>query len=270
MNEPIDNNDMIVKYLADKMTPEERRSFEDKLKADDNLRNELKELSYIYTGTFILDSINTGHIDSESLVDYAENPSSFDKDSYDEIRSHIETCADCREEFELCRQTYADSRVDPERTGESLFAKIGRALFTPRLIFRPVYGMLLLVLLSIPIYLSTSIFLAKHAETITCRIESGTRATGIENYIIVKSNTKTVRLKFMIPVSNECIYDFMLYDPENKLRLTKHNNIPQKRFTFEVLTTYLIPGNNLLVVKELKNDVEQESFELYFNVEFEN
>jgi hypothetical protein len=251
------------------MTPEERRSFEDELKADDNLRNELKELSYIYTGTFILDSINTGHIDSESLVDYAENPSSFDKDSYDEIKSHLETCKECREEFELCRQTYADSRVDPEKTGESLFERIGRTILAPRLVFRPVYGMLLLVLLSIPIYLSTSIFLAKRAETITCRIESGTRATGIENYIIVKSNTKTVRLEFMIPVRNDCIYDFMLYDPENRLKLTKHDNIPQKHFTFEVPTTYLIPGDNLLVVKELKNGVELENFELYFNVEFD-
>ena len=270
MNESNDNKDMILKYLTGKMTLEERQSFEEKLKSDQDLKNELQELSYIYTGLFILDSINTGHIDPKTLIDYAEKPSSFDKGNLDELRSHIESCEECREELELCRQTCISSKVEREKMGKSLFEKIGRVLFTPRLIYRPVYGILLFVLLAIPVYFSTSLFLANRDETVTCRIESGTRAMGIENYIIIKSNTKTVRLEFMIPVRNDCIYDFVLYDQKNKLKLTKHDNFPQKRFTFEVPTAYLTQGINFLVVKELKHGVEQESFELFFNVEFGN
>lgn len=270
MDKLFDNKELIRKYLGGKMSPEENREFESRLKSDNNLKAELGELSEIYTGLTILDSIDSGHIKPEVLAAFAEQSSILDKNSHNEIKAHLDSCTECSEELELCRKADLTAKGILEKTDISFFEKIHQFLFGPRVTFRPVYGVILLIILAIPIYFSTTFMLSGRIDTITCKIESGTRALGTENNFIVKSGTKTVNLEFIIPVRNDCIYDFLLFDTEKNLKLTKHNNSPQKVFSFEVLADYLAPGINYLVVKEFKNDLEQESFELFFSVEFDD
>ena len=99
MNVDNEHNNLIINYLTGQLSTGEKVSFEAELESNEDLSEELRELSHIYMGLDIYDRVRSNHIESYLLAVYADNPSEIDKPTKKEIEDHLNTCPNCREEF---------------------------------------------------------------------------------------------------------------------------------------------------------------------------
>ena len=260
MEENLTHIERIRKYLAGEMTPEERQDFESKTKEDKDLRELLTDLSILYKGEDLLQSIEADHIDSQQLALYAENQSSLPNDTQTNIRQHLKSCPECREELALCRKTLDTIKPLKPDTSKSWLARMMDSLLTPRPILRPVYAAAVLFIIAVPIYLIVfGTFRAEQVATVS-HLEPVARST-IDSIktVTLSSEIKLVPLEFYVPLPIEqdsaLYYDFELFDSKTNLILALPNNPPKKPFALDVPRSYLSAGDYTLKVWKVENGI---------------
>jgi hypothetical protein len=263
-----EHDDRILRFIGGRLGPDEQREFEAELRNNPALEEEVKELSLLKVGVFTWDHINQGHIDSETLVTYAEDPNKLDSSEVEKIKSHLKICSDCREELKLTDQTFKlmnyERAIPPEPI--SIFRKIREFLFLPRL--SPAYGMIILLLLIVPMVIFVPHLAQQGGETQICSIKPGVRDLGTENNIILNRDKRIVKIEFTLPIIDDATYDFELYDSGRRKLLTRHNNPAEIPFAFVIPTVYLQEGRYTLRVVEYENSKKLGSSELEFNISF--
>jgi len=212
------------------------------------------------------DTINQGHIDSETLVNFAENRSALGSSKILEINNHLKSCHDCSEELKLAENTFKAVPIEPV----SIFEKIREFFFTPNWAIKPVAGMIIILMLIVPM-MTFLPFLADQGDNMQiCSIKPGVRDVGVENNIILNRDKRIVKIEFTLPIIEEAknTYDFELFDPDRRKLLTRHNNPAQSPFAFVIPTVYLQNGKYTLWVVEFENGKELDRHELIFNISF--
>lgn len=253
MEENLTHIERIRKYLAGEMTPEERQDLESEIKENKNLRELLTDLSILYNGEELLQSIDTDHIDSQQLALYAEDQSSLPPQVQTNLRQHLKSCPECREELELCRKAL-------DRTKQGWLARMMAFLLTPRPMLRPVYMAAVLLIIAVPVYFLTfGDFRADQVAKVSY-LEPVTRsAIDTIKTITLEPGTKLVPLEFYVPLPIEydstLCYDFELYNEKADLVLARPANPPRKPFAIDVPRSYLTAGDYTLKVWKVENGI---------------
>ena len=253
MEENLNNIERIRKYLAGKMTPDEHQEFESEIKGNRELQELVTDLAILYKGEDLLQSIDADHIDSQQLALYAENQSSLPSDIQANIRKHLKSCPECREELALCRKAL-------NATKRGWLARMISFLLTPRPMLRPIYVAAVLIIIDVHVYLiSFGAFRAEQVAKVS-HLEPVTRSiTDTITTISLKPETKLVPLEFYVPLPIEydstLFYDFELYDEEADLVLTRPANPPHKPFALDVPGSYLSAGDYTLKVWKVENGI---------------
>jgi hypothetical protein len=259
MNELDNKSDQIQKYLAGQMPADERLRFENELKSNEGLKSEVEELRSLLLGIFVEDELSVGHLDSEQILRYAIESAKIDKTLRGEIENHLAKCPDCREEVELCQETLKMNLVGMPVEEKSFLKRIYEFLFTPRVAWRPIYGVAILILLMLPSYMMIQHYSGVPAEISRFRIaEPGVRGLTNENLIVLNNKEKLVRLEFVVPIIKNRLYSFELCDSMQKIIFALPYNKAQEIFAIEVPTSYLGQGDYTLVVKEYAGNLKQQ------------
>lgn len=259
--------ELIPAYLAGKIGSADRAALEAKLKESQQLQNELAELKQLQMGLTALEAASAGHIDSQLLARYAADPGELDEEIRKEIEDHIESCDECREELLISRPVVSRAAVTAQERKRSLVLAWLKWLVSPRLAVRPVYGLIALVVLALPIaYLGLQDSAEGMAQATYEIIPAGARDLRSMNDIVIRPDVAIVQLRFMVPVLDDCVYDFELYDADDRLVLARYDNPPQKSFDLKLRGCDLVDGTYTLRVKELKDKRELDTFRFRLNV----
>ncbi len=262
MNNYDEHEEMIPDFLAGKLDDQTRLGFEARLAADQKLQDAVTEYRRLAQGLAVIDSINRGHIDTHKLISFADEPNALSPGERTEIEHHLSSCADCREELNLCRPP-----VTEPASQKSAFAQALAWLFSPRPALRPIHVIALICILVIP----QAYYFASNDPTTQAaspfRLESTSRDLEPANDFIINPDQTLVLLEFVVPVIDDRVYDFELFDSEGNLIFAKPSNQPENILAVEIPTTYLQDGRYQLRVIELDaNQNPTETFEYEFKV----
>ncbi|MFZ5979876.1 MAG: anti-sigma factor family protein [Candidatus Zixiibacteriota bacterium] len=267
-----DHNDIIIKYLSGKLTDEERQSFETELESNEDLREELQELSHIYIGLDVYDRVMTNHIDSRLIAIYADNPSEIDGPTKKEIEDHLNSCRDCREELELCRQACVNKSEPSSEPVESIWTRIKDIFFVPSMALKPVWVVTLLLLAAIPTYFSLTGVRTTTDLVQTVTLEAAVRDSSAQNRVTITSGVAVLSLRIPIPALDNARYDFELYNGDGRLLLTLSDRClspAQNIFAFDIPVSYFTSeGNYVLKVVEITDTGIKYLDSYYFQVVF--
>lgn len=255
MNDKDKLSDWIPRYLNRQLSDSEQEEFERELSRNDDLRAEVLEMSRIHIGLHVSDCIESGHIRSELLVSFAENPNRLNKNVRDEINEHLHLCNECSEELEFCRQSFEQAKNvagDPSRGG---FTNLFRAVFKPQMMIRPVTAYAAVMLLVVFGYFGVQQVTQSEIGVTVFELDpSAARGQEGENIIIVDEISKVVRLEFRIAIQGET-YSLAITRPDGTVVISKPSSItpahPQNTFAFEIPTSYLPTGWYYLKVNEM-------------------
>jgi len=274
-------NSKAIRFLSDKMEPNEREEFERELENDQNLANLINDLKLIDEAGNISKNILGDHLSRELITQYCDNPNDLNDGELNKLQIHLKSCNTCQKKVEFCTkindmiQIVDQSRLKTTKTthdSDSLFKRIANFLFTPQFVFRPALGLGLIILLIIPAVYFMSSGEFSHDPY---KLKAVTRATESRNVVTIDPDQEMVSLEFRVHVIENLIYDFEIYDSESNLIILKPSNkalfdpesdMP-KPFILEIPSSYLLKGNYRLVVKEYENSIVQDTFIIIFEVE---
>lgn len=98
--------DLLPLYVAGTLAPDQRRDVESMLSADATLRADLHFWRSVSQITRSRENRGPGgHVDSQTLVQYADGDSAIDQYTRDGILSHLHDCPDCRNDLELLQRS---------------------------------------------------------------------------------------------------------------------------------------------------------------------
>jgi len=268
-NKEDDHSRKILDYLSGKMDEAERRAFDEELSRNDELKEILADFRFAETGAAIFDRIESGHISSELLLTYSENPQSLDKKDITAIEKHLKICKQCREDLEFCRHDLpAQTDMETEGIWKNLFLAISY-LFKPQPAFRPVYGLALVLAIVIPAFIFYPGGDFDKGYISSFNIQPGTRDIGTVNNIVISPVDRFIELSFTIPVIEDRYYIINLFNSDSLPVLTGYEYNPDDQFEIDIPVSYLSEGNNYIVVGEFEGDIEQDRFNFIFTVRYQ-
>lgn len=251
--------EMIPAYLTGKLSQDERKELEARLKDSRELRNTIEEYRGLASGLRLLDAATAGHPEAKLLIQYVDSPDSLKPEDRSGIKQHLENCPECRDLALMCQPV-------PPVPPESFFARLLNWLMIPRLM-RPAYVAILLALMAAPLAWVSFRPSSPALSEVQVTLKPTTRDVRSANTMKIEPGATVVRLEFAVPVIEDRRYDFKLYDPEGRLMFTQHDNAPNKLLALEVPASYFDAGIYTLRIIELEAGVEQqESFEFHLNV----
>lgn len=204
-------------------------------------------------GLRVLEGVSKGHIDSQTLAEYAFDPEDFSKEKQTDIEEHLKSCAQCRNDHTTCQVAET-----PVAEKDSFLKNLFSWFFAPQLGLRPAVGLALIVLLAVPLSYFAVPYLNVDTGVASCKVEAmgGRNHLKTENVFEIAQDDQIARLEFKIHSYDSAMYDFELYNDKNQKLLTKYSNTPEKPFIFDVPVSVLNPGNHILIVREYENGVE--------------
>jgi len=259
--------ELIPAYLSGKIDPVDREAFETRLRDNQQLQDELVELRQMQMGLTILEAVCGGHIDSELLVKYASVPDDIDEETRDEVKSHLEVCEQCQEELHMCQHAMPGVVEKFRESKQNLVITILNWLVTPRLVMRPVYVAVTLLILVLPLaYVSLQRGIDEMSVAAYEIVPAGARDLRSVNDIVITPDIELVELRFVLPVLEDRRYDFELYDVDQRLVFARYDNPPQKAFDLKLQSSDLVNGIYILRVKELADRQERNRFDFRLRV----
>ena len=227
------HEDMIPAYLAGKLPDEKRQELEARLAECQELRETLKEFHQLYSGMAVMDAASSGHIDSEQLVAYSDDPGSFTPALRENIENHLDDCADCREELKLCRDIPAVTDSD-----QGWIASMLQWFMTPRVALRPAYVVAAVCLLILPQVYMVATRDSFRPSVAELHLQGVTRDVVSTNILEIRPDNKITHLEFVLPVLKDRRYDYELHNSDGQLLFVKPNNPPKDVLAVEIPSTY--------------------------------
>ncbi len=270
MNNKDDIRDLIPAFLNGELSAESKREFETALAEDQDLAEEVADIAQLRHGLALHDVVAADHIESETLALYAEDKSSLTKGAVVAIEKHLVTCADCRDELNMCRLAISAATSGTEEQ-PGLLARILRVIFPTRLSLQPTAAYVAVALLVVGTFFVTRNFLPFSPGTVTSSLSSTTlRGLETDNLITVTPEAEVVRLEVMLPTIENRYYDITVRDSADAPVMTLHHQRHAMPFVVEVPAEYLAVGeHSLLVVEEslsADDPSRPETFEIDFTV----
>jgi len=273
-------SDMIPAYLANRMSVDERQSFDLELSRNKALRKEVRDLAPIYQSVMIADQLGSGHVEAHSLVAFAEGSEGLDEATRYKIEAHIELCPECRERVELCRSA-ADSikafvwRMPGSAFSERWFKRVTDLMFPARIVLRPLHMYCTVAALAVLLIFAgvqwDSDRVAVQSFNIRHVAERGVDGSDELSTIAVAPSCEYIELTVSIDIKIGCHYRWELFNHEAQ----SHPNTPYVRDTTPVAllipVDYLVEGTNTRRVSEVlrAGDIHKpDTSSIDFNVSF--
>ncbi len=251
MNDFDKYEDLLPEYLSGRLSENQVRELEQQLENNPELRSALDELRRLSIGLAVFDAAAAGHIDSARMVAYSDDPDGFGEVERREIESHLEECAECREELSLCRAV-PDTETEPR----SVLAGFLQWFLTPRVHLRPAAVVAILCLLVAPQVYYVAVRDGAAPARAEFRLESASRDVRLANNLAINPEAALIEMEFVIPARKGCQYDIALYDATGEIVFTRPGYPAQNLLAVEIPTSYLEDGRYQLKVFELGTDAE--------------
>lgn len=255
---PLDElRDLIPRFLVGKLSPQENEAFRLGISEYPELNNETEELKNLKAGLDIYEQAAQEHIRSEDIVAYARTSQELSGEVIAEIENHLTGCGSCREAADLSRKAFAIDIVPKPQEDRpllrSLLRKLQEFLFPPRLVFRPIYAYVALLLLILPAYLGIhSLTNVGESAAVVDIHTSGLRGASTENIAVVDQSTRTLQLKFpAFPAKRNHLYNLQLRDMDNRVVVAWYGKSMTASTVCEVSTASLTAAQYSLEIDEL-------------------
>ena len=272
MNDLQKFRDLIPGYISGKLAEGKKKQLEEGLTRYPELRDELYDLSLMSVEFEIEDSISVGHLDSEDITIYAEDPDLIDSDSRYEFEKHLQECSECSEELELCRESFKAVTVKVNEAKRYRLYELIQYLFPPGYAVRSALAYLSVILIGLSSYLlvdrgEVEVQGAKTFEIPTASL----RGSDQDRIVAINKSTNLVVLQFMLPTRVGHTYDLEILEANAEPIVTFYNRGHQLPIAIEVPTSYFSSGQYVLRIINEKLDGETittfEPIEIEFTVE---
>ncbi len=206
---------LIPFYTANSLSPGEKLEVDAALKGSQALRDELVFWKKArLTARVHAEHLAQGHLSSEQVVDYAERAVS-DPKLRSSIEAHLQSCKECREEYEMIRQTMPG----PELAAPTILEKARQYITS----FKPIYALPVAAALIAGVVLFRSFDSQDNASDTTAMVVLPYRPqmrSESESLPVVAVNPSVMHLQFIVCIPHDSIattrYTATLTTPEGQ------------------------------------------------------